>query len=301
MRIRTILYGYKMEYPIFSIIPEEADIVRRIFKEYISGKTIKSIANALTAENVIYFGDKSSWTKNAVCRIIENEHYVGDYEYQAIISKEEFICANAMKEDKGGKREADTSEVALLKQITVCGECGHHYTRQKKYPNRNERWKCPNKCKATFAIDDKLLYEKINNIINCVIINPNLLCYSNYKELYEPTLELIREENEIQRMFEQKNPKFSPIKRAIYDAASHRYDCCLLDSSKAVTEELVKYVSSLEKCEIIDFKLIEKIVKAITIHADGGIAITFINEKTLSEEENDNDNARGNEKNESCN
>ena len=70
MGLRTILYGYRKDHLLFYIIPEEAVIVRRIFREYITGKTMKSIADNLSKEKVVYYKDKTTWTKNAVCRIL---------------------------------------------------------------------------------------------------------------------------------------------------------------------------------------------------------------------------------------
>ena len=48
MELRRILYGYRKEQFDFYVIPEEALIVREIFKEYVDGKTLKAIAESLT-------------------------------------------------------------------------------------------------------------------------------------------------------------------------------------------------------------------------------------------------------------
>ena len=301
MGLRTILYGYKKDHLLFYIIPEEADIVRRIFREYIAGKTMKNIAEDLSKEKVVYYKDKTTWTKNAVCRILENEHYKGDLEYPTIISQADYLTANAMKTDKGGKRDADTSEVALLKRKMFCAECGHRFTRRKNYSGTRERWECPNHCKLSFFLDDKSLYKKLALLINQVIGNPDLLHYdADIAERYEPTLELIRQDREIDRMVEQKNPQFLPIKGAIYDAASNRYDCCHFDPSKAVTDKLIEYVRTLEKTETTDFALIERIVRSITVHTDGKLSVRFLNDKTVDEQE-DKNNASSNDSPEGCN
>ena len=301
MGLRTILYGYKKDHLQFYIVPEEAEIVIRIFREYISGKTMKNIADCLSSEKVTYYKDKTIWTKNAVCRILENEHYAGDLEYPAIISHSDYVTANAKKTNKGGKRDADTSDVALLKRKMFCAECGHRYTRRKNYSGTHERWECPNHCKLTFFLDDKALFGKLTKQMNLVIDSPELLKYECYSgELYEPTLELIRQDKEIDRMTEQKNPQFLPIKGAIYDAASNRYDCCQIDFSNAVTDKLIEFVRTIKKTETPDFKLIEKMVKTIAVHADGKLSIRFLNDKTIDERE-DNNNASSNDNPEGCN
>ena len=161
MELRTILYGYGKDHLRFYAIPGEADVVRQIFREYISGKTMKQIADGLSREKVAYYKDKCSWTKNAVCRIIENERYTGDAEYPAIVPGEVYKTANTIKNGRGGKRETDLPEVALLKRRMYCAECGHRYTRRRNYSGTRERWECPAYCKTGFLLDDKALYSLI--------------------------------------------------------------------------------------------------------------------------------------------
>lgn len=87
MELRTILYGYGKHQFDFFIVEEEAEIVRRIFNEYISGKTLLQIGKALTDEGVVYYRDRTHWSKQAVRRILENSHYVGDREYPTIVDR----------------------------------------------------------------------------------------------------------------------------------------------------------------------------------------------------------------------
>lgn len=284
MGLRTVLYGYRKNYLSYNMIPEEADVVRKIFREYISGKTMKEIADDLTRNHVLYYEDKYIWTKNAVCRIIENEHYAGDLEYPSIISQADYDAANAMKTDKGGKREADTYETALLKRKTFCSECGHRFTRRKNYSGNRERWECPNYCKLTLFLDDKALFKKLKNLLNTVIDDPNTLRYNECStEPYEPSLELIRQDREIERLTEQKSLQFLPIKEAIFDAASKRYECCKIDYTKAITDKLIEYIRSVKKTEAPNFALIERIVETITVDTAGRISVRFINGRTINE------------------
>ncbi len=284
MGLRTVLYGYRKNYLSYNIIPEEADVVRKIFCEYISGRTMKEIADDLTRNHVLYYEDKYIWTKNAVCRIIENEHYAGDLEYPSIISQADYDAANAMKTDKGGKRESDTYETALLKRKMFCSECGHRFTRRKNYSGNRERWECPNYCKLTLFLDDKTLFEKLTNLINAVIDDPDALHYNEcVNDPYEPSLELIRQDREIERLTEQKKMQFLPIKEAIFDAASKRYECCRIDYTKAITDKLIEYIRSVKKIEAPNFALIERIVETITVDTAGRISVRFINGRTINE------------------
>lgn len=57
---------------------EQAAIVRRIFAEYLAGKSLLEIAKGLTADGVPTVKGKSEWASNRVLSILSNEKYKGD-------------------------------------------------------------------------------------------------------------------------------------------------------------------------------------------------------------------------------
>lgn len=87
MELRTILYGYEKHQFEYFINENEAAIVRRIFEEYLSGKTLLQIGKGLSEEGIAYYKDRMTWSKQAVRRILENAHYTGDKEYPAIVDR----------------------------------------------------------------------------------------------------------------------------------------------------------------------------------------------------------------------
>ena len=87
MELRRIFYGYRKDQFDYYIVQEEALIVNKIFCDYLAGHTLLEIAKELTAKQISYYKDKTQWTKNMVCRIIDNEHYCGDEEYPRIVDK----------------------------------------------------------------------------------------------------------------------------------------------------------------------------------------------------------------------
>lgn len=212
MSTRWCLYGYEVVNDKHTIIYKEAEVIKSIFASYISGNTLKNIADELTSAGVIYYKDKNIWNKNMVSRIIENSHYIGDKDYPTIIDEETFFAALSTKNNRGGKREKDSKDIGFLKQHIYCSSCGERYRRIGKYTNR-EKWICDSKCKCTVFMDDNHLYSGILSALNTVINNPELLrCESNKNDLYNPSLEARRQENEIRYMMEQSGLQFQPIK-----------------------------------------------------------------------------------------
>ena len=60
------------------IIPEEAELVRRIYRMFLDGKAVNFIANQLTKEGVPTPAKKKVWQNSTVESILTNEKYKGD-------------------------------------------------------------------------------------------------------------------------------------------------------------------------------------------------------------------------------
>lgn len=60
------------------IVPEEAELVRRIYRMFLDGKAVNFIANQLTKEGVPTPAKKKVWQNSTVESILTNEKYKGD-------------------------------------------------------------------------------------------------------------------------------------------------------------------------------------------------------------------------------
>lgn len=60
------------------IVPEQADIVRRIYNDFLAGATYLEIAKRLTEENVPTMGGGNRWFSERIKSILKNEKYKGD-------------------------------------------------------------------------------------------------------------------------------------------------------------------------------------------------------------------------------
>ena len=70
--------GYrKGEDGLPEIVPEEAVIVRDIYRMFISGKSVSTIAKILTEKKIATPGGKEKWQRQTVESILKNEKYKG--------------------------------------------------------------------------------------------------------------------------------------------------------------------------------------------------------------------------------
>lgn len=157
-------YGYKYVKDHFEIITEEAEIVKRIFDLYISGKGYAGIALLLNKDGLkSRFGN--DWTYNSIRQIINNYDYTGNLLLQKTFTVD--YLTKKTKVNKGERvqylaeeaheaiididtwnKSQETRKARALKvkqfrpasdgypfrSIVVCGQCGHMYLRkQSKY------------------------------------------------------------------------------------------------------------------------------------------------------------------------
>ena len=287
MELRRIFYGYRKDQFDYYIVQEEALVVNKIFRDYLAGCTLLEIAKELTAKQISYYKDKTQWTKNMVCRIIENEHYCGDEEYPRIVDRETFDKAVKQKAEKGGTREKDTEEIAYLKATTICETCGKHFTRKSKYKVR-ERWLCSGGCPATTQyLDDPLLFSRIKTVMSAVRNQPYLIMLPKGESTYVPSKDIRLKERQIKYLITQPNPMFHPIMKLIYETVTDKFSEMELDPSAAVSDALYDLFSEYEPEDeqALDIPFMKKTVSAIIIQPDGNIRIRFVNGKEIGNEE----------------
>ena len=102
LKNRSIPFGYCMVNGKYSLNAPEAEAVRKIFAEYIGGKSLKTIAAEM---QIPYNTGKAVWNKNMVCRVIENTKYIGEDGFPKIISDEDFIRASEIKAERNTYRK----------------------------------------------------------------------------------------------------------------------------------------------------------------------------------------------------
>lgn len=161
------------------IIPEEAEIVRMIYKKYLEGQSLNGIADLLTKMRVRTIRGNTRWNGSSIRVILMNEKYIGDaiaqktftVDYllkerrknkgelpqyyvqnlhEPIISKElYYLVQQEMKRRTclkkksmlGGVEELEGrySGKFVLSKILICGECGSEYRRQIRKKSEKEK------------------------------------------------------------------------------------------------------------------------------------------------------------------
>ena len=110
-------FGYKMEFGEIVPRPQEAETVRSIYLQYLAGASFKQLAEQLQTEDVPYDEDKS-WNKNMVARILEDDRYIGEKEFPALIPTKQFHAAQERRKEMCPEYKQTPAQKELRK---LCG------------------------------------------------------------------------------------------------------------------------------------------------------------------------------------
>ena len=162
--------GYtKNEDGELEIVPEEAEVVRLIFRLYLEGMSVAGIKRHLEGEGILTVTGRKNWNDVTIYHMLSNEKYMGDAllqktytadfltktrlknngevrqyyitdNHEGIIPREIFHAVQLEKKRRAERRKSTVTRRAkekkkgysskyILSNLLVCGECGQPYRR----------------------------------------------------------------------------------------------------------------------------------------------------------------------------
>ena len=205
------------------IDPDQAEIVRRIYREYLEGFSMDKIAAGLERDGVLTGAGKAKWHTSTINKILRNEKYMGDAllqktyttdfltkkriknngtvpqyyvesDHEAIIPKdifllvqEELVRRRVVRTSKNGKRRSYSCKHCFA-QMVFCGDCGEFY-RRVHWNNRGCKsivWRCCSRLENTgHACRSRTVNEGLLEQVSIDAIN-QVLCE---KDDFQKTLQ----------------------------------------------------------------------------------------------------------------
>ena len=114
-RLSQAPYGYRLdEKGSFLIQPEEAKIVRKIFGDFLSEKSIQEITNELAAAKVPKLKGNPVWSATGVSYILTNERYIGDELFQKRFTTDAFSFKKVKNRGEKSQFYAENTHEAII-------------------------------------------------------------------------------------------------------------------------------------------------------------------------------------------
>ena len=312
-----IAYGYRLENGKLSIYEPESEIVKRIFKEYLSGYGMAAICKRLNQDNIQRKDGKVDWQPTSLLCILKNERYIGDMllqktynedimpyktkrnhgeltqcyiknTHQPIITDIEFEIVKIMLE-KNKESAISKQQDWLLNRKIKCSNCGRSFKR--KVTREKVYWVCSTKstsispCPSTQIAETKV-YESFINLYNKL--------KANYKSLLIPMLTQLDNLEEVKY---KDNPQLKDINKKIAELLEQNHMMTglmsegILDSALFIskTDEIAMKIQNLKKSKAIILKnrnsnkLIKSTEELISLLVDAPEYITEMNDELFEE------------------
>lgn len=268
------------------IDPEQAEVVKRIYREYLEGLSMKKIAEGLEQDGILTGAGKTKWYDSTINKILQNEKYMGDAllqktvttdfltkkrvrntgtlpqyyvedDHKTIIPKEIFmqVQAELVRRRKvhtgpnGQKRIYSGNN--CFSQMVVCGECGELYRRVhwNNHGCKSIVWRCScSRLEPSRAAMNCTSRTVKEDLLQEVTVN-ELIRKANSKQGYDAIAD------EIFTLREQKS-------QAEADTRSRE------ETQKRIAE-LQDFIGS-QQSEITEFdeSLVRKLIQQITVYDD---------------------------------
>ena len=216
------------------IDPEQAEVVKRIYREYLEGSSMDKIAKGLEKDGILTGAGKKKWWTSTINKILRNEKYIGDAllqktyttdslnktrvknngivpqyyvenNHEAIIPKdiflrvqEELVRRRVVKTSANGKKRSYSCNHCFA-QLVICGECGEMF-RRIHWNNRGCKsivWRCLSRLEATgLECHARTVNEKVLEGVVLEAINRLLGDKSFYQtQLQQNIAQVIRDAN----------------------------------------------------------------------------------------------------------
>lgn len=281
---RFIPYGYTMRNGKLVIEQSEAAVIRQIYEQYVNGASLKDIAEGLTGSGIPYSEKNTDWGKARVARIIDNERYLGNEEYDKIVDDSLFQEAVAAKKARQASFPGTlNSELSVVRSRIHCGVCGYSMIRKysKKYKTGSV-WFCANPdCHCKVGLRDEDLLERIMKVMSLIRTNERLLEPAPKERKSEWTdSALVRDFNDHLSggLIDEER-----IARLINEIAGEEY-AKVDPSSEYAAEELKSRIRRIGIREGFDPDLFKALVKSVHL-SKNGIAIITSNNIKIGEDD----------------
>ena len=280
------------------IVPEEAELVRRIYKLFMQGKTAHAIGKILTSEGIPTPAGKAKWQSSTIESILQNEKYRGDARLQkkftvdflqkkmkvnegevpqyyvesshpAIIDPEEWdlVQAEFSRRKALGSRY---SAASVFSSMIFCGDCGSVYGSKVWHSTDKYRriiWQCNNKFKGehkctTPHLTDATIKAKFLEAFNQLLADREALI-ADCRSMQTVLTDCSDIDREIKGLQQELDIVEELIRRCVDDNSSTAID---QDEYNARYNSLIeRYDKAQERINTLKRKRAERRVKADAI------------------------------------
>lgn len=262
MANRKLPFGYCMESGQICVVDDEAEIIRMIFTSYTKENSYETLAEWLNHGEHAYFPGRR-WNKNTLARILQDERYLGNGVYPAILAADAF---QRRKPAASGKlNHPQIKDVRVLARCAVCGK-----TIQRE---RTNTWRCPHCMTSAVNSTDKRLMDRVTELLQGLCRHPDAAAVLPAADVESESVLAAR--SGFAQELENEEFDESAARAKAVSLAAARFNA--LGSENYETMRIQYILAKTEQNGGLDTALLRQIASAILIHPTGEISLKLKN------------------------
>lgn len=266
MANRKLPFGYCMESGQICVVDDEAEIIRMIFTSYAEGNSYETLAEWLNNGRYPYSPGKR-WNKNTLARILQDERYLGNSVYPAILAPGAF---QRRKPTASGKlNNPQIKDIRILARCAVCGK-----TMQRE---RTDTWRCPHCMTSAVNSTDKRLMDSVAELLQGLCRHPDSVVSLPAADM-ESDYILAAKDSFTHELEHEEFDEATARAKAISLAVA-RFDA--LGSEDYETMRIQYILARAEQNGGLDTALLRQITSAILIFPTGEVSLRLKNRQII--------------------
>lgn len=296
VRQRHVPLGYRIQNGEAEIVPEEAEILRSVFEDYLSGTSTYKIAKRLSEQQIRNCNGKPLWYHGGVGKLLENETYCGDEFYPSIVSREQFELVQRRwktQVEQLGRHEHPNrnGKRGILHGKVFCGVCGREYRKYaKKWKKPGEEkwhWRCPTcaqKRKAVctnIALEEEQIQKAVMSALRYAekSLESRTNCLQDIDK-GEP-VECRRLTKRLEELFETDHFSAEEIKALLYERAEKQYQAMEIPYRRYRAEQMADYLKRHKVSGEFDEEAFSYMAEKIVVQRNGKLDIHLMDGRII--------------------
>ncbi|MFZ5944249.1 MAG: recombinase family protein [Bacillota bacterium] len=295
MMQRHMPIGYKLADGKIQLDELKADVVKRIFADYLSGASTSALAKRLTEMGFPNANKKASWNHGSIGKILENVKYLGDEFYPQMIGAELFDQVQKRRKERCEQLGRSIQPNSVNRQYAFtgklrCGECGEVYRKYIEHCGRTSEkslWKCKRYiyknrvcCRCGFIADEQI-EKAFLEAANRILARIQILDRKPKKEPIPNNPEFNRLDQRIKELEAEGRYSSNELPALIFKRAQALYKTARINDAEYNSEKMKQAFSGRQPLADFDEELFLKVIKQITVYADHRLVFEFINGLTM--------------------
>lgn len=268
-KIRYLPFGYRIVNGNYEVVPEEGQLVRQIFSQYLEGSSLLQLAEMAQPSGIPYRENVARWNKNMIARMLDDTRYWQDQRLPPLVDEETAAAVTQLRR----KKATPPCPIQAVRAKLVCCDCGGALLRVSKNAPRI-RWDCKTCSRRFGPVTDRELLAAIQVRLKTLCQNPSL---AEIPHLQQPALsmEAVRLTHEIQRTFMEREVDTTQVLGLIRQCAAEKYKACAPGESDHITINLKRLLGQHPARE----DLLERALRKIILQPECDVRLQLVNGK----------------------